>query len=161
MFQCLNRHEQPSSMIRPGFVGQIDRFNASIGTSNLQALQNLIERRLAFLVSMPQSARATFKPAWPDCASRSPIKFQCLNRHEQPSSVSRIEKPHRCARVSMPQSARATFKPRYCIAEPAPGRFQCLNRHEQPSSPRASHPHSRCTSVSMPQSARATFKPAI
>src|SRR5581483_9355177 len=61
MFQCLNRHEQPSSMIRPGFVGQIDRFNASIGTSNLQALQNLIERRLAFLVSMPQSARATFK----------------------------------------------------------------------------------------------------
>src|SRR5581483_8309641 len=86
VFQCLNRHEQPSSLIRKGreFVllgvsmpqsarptfkqiivaenaGDDDGFNASIGTSNLQAIR-----------------QSTMPGRW--------SLFQCLNRHEQPSS---------------------------------------------------------------------------
>ncbi len=85
------------------------------------------------LVSMPQSARATFKPGLPgSSASREP--FQCLNRHEQPSS-------------------RASG---LCLRLPL--LFQCLNRHEQPSSRSAGQQARVRAYVSMPQSARATFK---
>src|SRR5581483_4834743 len=86
VFQCLNRHEQPSSLIRKGreFVllgvsmpqsaratfkqiivaenaGDDGGFNASIGTSNLQANTRSASILVSFQVSMPQSARATFK----------------------------------------------------------------------------------------------------
>ena len=85
-FQCLNRHEQPSSPIQPIQGGRID------------------------LVSMPQSARATFKQ----------LPYDALKG---------------LGEVSMPQSARATFK------------RIVLDTYVRWAS-----------EVSMPQSARATFK---
>src|SRR5581483_11555149 len=64
-FQCLNRHEQPSSICSAGLPFPTQSFNASIGTSNLQATRS------------PETPTA-----------RTP--FQCLNRHEQPSSSWRL-----------------------------------------------------------------------
>src|SRR5581483_2705805 len=87
----------------------LDSFNASIGTSNLQA--------------QGSSARSIVRPV-----------FQCLNRHEQPSSVPSTGCPCRWHE------------------------FQCLNRHEQPSSFARLNYTGRLSFVSMPQSARATFK---
>src|SRR5581483_10641164 len=159
-FQCLNRHEQPSSYLSPGPVlPPPASFNASIGTSNLQA-----------------------SVAHADAHADS--QFQCLNRHEQPSSGTRRHPALPCGVVSMPQSARATFKPmlsttlvlrstsfnasigtsnlqaRYSAPSGITvwGLFQCLNRHEQPSSECRRLFLSDCARVSMPQSARATFK---
>ncbi len=134
-FQCLNRHEQPSSRgDNDRIPARWDGFNASIGTSNLQA--------------RPRAAR---RRGWQE--------FQCLNRHEQPSSqtlttignalagfnasigtsnlqAARYGGPAGDRRdVSMPQSARATFKLGQKIGQISLNLF-----------------------VSMPQSARATFK---
>src|SRR5581483_2833799 len=209
-FQCLNRHEQPSSTPpghRPG--PYLNGFNASIGTSNLQASRINSYPYIDVPVSMPQSARATFKPfvpgrlrigensvSMPQSAratfkrkkvrfphkSRSSfnasigtsnlqalfessktsrwyrfnasigtsnlqahpvltgwlssVMFQCLNRHEQPSSA--IKEPigiiiftrfNASIGTSNLQAALAQY-PRSEMAG-----FQCLNRHEQPSSP--------------------------
>src|SRR5581483_523288 len=115
-FQCLNRHEQPSSTPpghRPG--PYLNGFNASIGTSNLQALPPERREPPCPMVSMPQSARATFKPLGSIAIHILTCQFQCLNRHEQPSSLS--------------------FRAGFALGRI---RFQCLNRHEQPSSEKKS-----------------------
>src|SRR5581483_8530712 len=135
-FQCLNRHEQPSSQKRiPQGVWRNERFNASIGTSNLQA--------------------------WPHAVA--PDSEPCFNASIGTSNLqasSRVDPSKRICNVSMPQSARATFKQlqaeRYHTGSWG---FQCLNRHEQPSSHSHRHEQYARTNVSMPQSARATFKP--
>src|SRR5262245_19962679 len=59
---------------------------------------------------MPQSARSTFKLSFSRCAGIL-IKFQCLSRHDQPSSLQSLSRVHIDYLVSMPQSARSTFKP--------------------------------------------------
>src|SRR5581483_3742365 len=90
MFQCLNRHEQPSSFI--------DDTSAIAWNP----------------VSMPQSARATFKRT----VSRSHSLMD--------------------DRVSMPQSARATFKPRVLRPDRLSG--QCFNASIGTSNLQAYHP---------------------
>src|SRR5581483_11369821 len=132
-FQCLNRHEQPSSVLVPSQPHEDASFNASIGTSNLQA-------------------------KFPADALLSAQRFQCLNRHEQPSSLIQARLPSRKFKVSMPQSARATFKQRWLartlwlslVSMPQSARATFKRSH--PISSR------RACEVSMPQSARATFK---
>src|SRR5581483_6519756 len=80
-----------------------------IGTSNLQASRAVAQ-------------------------ARPSVAFQCLNRHEQPSSGQGYQTLEADRQVSMPQSARATFKPGNPDLEGIVRKFQCLNRHEQPSS---------------------------
>ncbi len=62
------------------------RFNASIGTSNLQAisLMVLISSRLCFNASIGTSNLQAARPVVIDGVISM---FQCLNRHEQPSSL--------------------------------------------------------------------------
>ncbi len=233
-FQCLNRHEQPSSHHICCNGHRVEGFNASIGTSNLQA--RAWQRRAAYwsrsfnasigtsnlqaqvalsndarcVVSMPQSARATFKPHSHTCRSRqysvsmpqsaratfklglagvavdgissfnASIGTSNLQACSLPASTSSRRPcfnasigtsnlqawrgadfllPAFC-RVSMPQSARATFKQvQGAMAEVHNAWFQCLNRHEQPSSAARRGLQPRRSDVSMPQSALATFKP--
>ncbi len=85
-FQCLNRHEQPSSSAKA--AGQTlggQRFNASIGTSNLQATTVIppLCQYCSFNASIGTSNLQAVTRQRPNCIY---LKFQCLNRHEQPSS---------------------------------------------------------------------------
>ncbi len=136
-FQCLNRHEQPSSIVLAFTLEVIERFNASIGTSNLQARTAAFRTRNWWLVSMPQSARATFKLSGWHCLCCQSI-------------------------VSMPQSARATFKrerlivPEILVGDRFNASIGTSNLQAQIYIAQGRHPDG----VSMPQSARATFKPA-
>src|SRR5581483_9465090 len=166
------------------YESAIRGFNASIGTSNLQAWPSALAFAGALSVSMPQSARATFKPVVhlmfllyvcvsmpqsaratfkpdpkragvraPGCFNASigtsnlqanhrrrkcwrRRRFQCLNRHEQPSSQHSL-----CVHLSVLSGFNASIGTSNLQAirqSTMPGRwslFQCLNRHEQPSSP--------------------------
>src|SRR5581483_7133242 len=121
----------------------------------LAAVQSLLWRS----VSMPQSARATFKRTRIPHDDGAEVWFQCLNRHEQPSSEEFEYLVSPSLDVSMPQSARATFKLR--PLSPVDRRLDV----SMPQSARAtfkrtvSRSHSLMDDrVSMPQSARATFK---
>src|SRR5581483_7935534 len=132
-FQCLNRHEQPSSLCATRRVCASESFNASIGTSNLQA-----------------------SPIF--SADRRRMRFQCLNRHEQPSSLVAFNNVYvmGCFNASIGTSnLQARGRARGIGIWAA---FQCLNRHEQPSSPPPPATEIVIAEVSMPQSARATFK---
>src|SRR5581483_2639045 len=109
-------------------------FNASIGTSNLQAAGSPPDCGNSRGVSMPQSARATFKP---------PGERQYLS----------------AIQVSMPQSARATFKQPGKL--PSGKSERGFNASIGTSNLQASLFDSYFDGqpdVSMPQSARATFK---
>src|SRR5581483_481068 len=126
-------------------------------------------------VSMPQSARATFKPPMQPGHMALGVWFQCLNRHEQPSSLLPAPAAYEAPAVSMPQSARATFKRQLSPESKVAYMFQCLNRHEQPSSTmiasavcvnstfqclnRHEQPSSRC--VGGAEHARASFNASI
>src|SRR5581483_6215432 len=86
-------------------------FNASIGTSNLQACHLGSASRSAGWCFNASIGTSNLQASISSVSHHWVSQFQCLNRHEQPSSL-----PWR-------QSSRS------CGAL-----FQCLNRHEQPSS---------------------------
>src|SRR5581483_3038375 len=206
-FQCLNRHEQPSSgpcPISPIRNGGVSMPQSARATFKPRARGAGATRRL---VSMPQSARATFKlvswaflphgyagfnasigtsnlqarmGAWSaglqGCFNASigtsnlqaggysalqklhVCPFQCLNRHEQPSSTMIasavcVNSTFQCLNRHEQPSSTASNQNKCRVHL-----FQCLNRHEQPSSPHGNQGSRLRRRVSMPQSARATFK---
>src|SRR5581483_3042914 len=134
-FQCLNRHEQPSSRQASDSIYRRFKFQCLNRHEQPSSNQENCQAGSPNAVSMPQSARATFKPASSTATSTASPTFQCLNRHEQPSSSLLAGSIIIPGKVSMPQSARATFKPSLIdLAAAWIRQFQCLNRHEQPSS---------------------------
>src|SRR5581483_6519757 len=209
LFQCLNRHEQPSSECRRLFLSDCARvsmpqsaratfkrpsptptltptasFNASIGTSNLQAFFGAGHQYNPIAVSMPQSARATFKPRalsprlGPRLRFNASIgtsnlqagkairrlkqidRFQCLNRHEQPSSQ---ETPIWKVSCESFNASIGTSNLQASIRDTADALKSSFNASIGPSNLQPQvDPVGRCrVKVSMPQSARATFKPEV
>ncbi len=108
-FQCLNRHEQPSSPRRPGESAPSTGFNASIGTSNLQACpistsSTSIECFNASIgTSNLQAGRR--RATWPLTPS-----FNASIGTSNLQAGSAFGSGTQTRAVSMPQSARATFK---------------------------------------------------
>src|SRR5581483_9962915 len=82
-------------------------FNASIGTSNLQACHLGSASRSAGWCFNASIGTSNLQASISSVSHHWVSQFQCLNRHEQPSSMARQQ------HVSPPRNE-----------------FQCLNRHE-------------------------------